>query len=127
MPSSQDRRNAPGVTRSGFVRAAFHCRAEPPHGSANHRAWRRAIEDAGLRVLSFPLHPLAAIQSDPGAALVAMDFDGTLSPIVADPQAAYAHPGAAPALCELSERVGTLAVITGRPAGEAVEIGRAHV
>jgi trehalose 6-phosphate phosphatase len=66
---------------------------------------------------------LAAIQSDSGTALVAMDFDGTLSPIVADPQAAYAHPGAAHALRELSDRVGTLAVITGRPAGAAVELG----
>ena len=66
---------------------------------------------------------LAAIRSEPGTALVAMDFDGTLSPIVADPQAAYAHPGAAPALRELSGRVGTLAVITGRPALEAVALG----
>ena len=60
---------------------------------------------------------LAAIRGDPGTALIAMDFDGTLSPIVADPQAAYAHPGATSALRELSERVGTLAVITGRPTG----------
>jgi len=66
---------------------------------------------------------LAAIRSDPATALIATDFDGTLSPIVADPQAAYAHPGTAPALRELSERVGTLAVITGRPAGEAVKLG----
>jgi len=66
---------------------------------------------------------LAAIRSEPGTALVAMDFDGTLSPIVADPQAAYAHPGAAPALRELAGRVGTVAVITGRPAGEAVALG----
>jgi len=66
---------------------------------------------------------LAAIRREPGTALIAMDFDGTLSPIVADPQAAYAHPGAAHALRELSGRAGTLAVITGRPAGEAVELG----
>ena len=66
---------------------------------------------------------LAAIRSEPGTALVAMDFDGTLSPIVADPQAAYAHPGAAPALRELAGQVGTVAVITGRPAGEAVALG----
>jgi trehalose 6-phosphate phosphatase len=66
---------------------------------------------------------LAAVRSDPGTALIGMDFDGTLSPIVADPQAAHAHPEAAAALRELSERVGTLAVITGRPAGDAVELG----
>jgi trehalose 6-phosphate phosphatase len=66
---------------------------------------------------------LAAVRREPGTALVATDFDGTLSPIVADPRAAYAQPGAAQALRELSGRVGTLAVITGRPAGEAVELG----
>jgi trehalose 6-phosphate phosphatase len=66
---------------------------------------------------------LAAIRRDPGTALIAMDFDGTLSPIVADPQAARAHPGAAHALREISEPVGTLAVITGRPAEAAVELG----
>src|SRR5262249_35203000 len=37
--------------------------------------------------------------------------------------AAYAHPAALGALGELSARVGTLAVITGRPAEEAVELG----
>jgi len=66
---------------------------------------------------------LAAIRSEPGTALIATDFDGTLSPIVANAGAARAHPGAVPALGELSGLVGTLAVITGRPAGEAVELG----
>jgi trehalose 6-phosphate phosphatase len=66
---------------------------------------------------------LAAIQRDPARALIAMDFDGTLAPIVADPLAARAHPAAAPALRALSGRVGTLAVITGRPAAAAVELG----
>jgi trehalose 6-phosphate phosphatase len=66
---------------------------------------------------------LAAIRTEPGTALVATDFDGTLSPIVADPQAAYAHPAAARTLRELSRLVGTLAVITGRPAAAAVELG----
>jgi trehalose 6-phosphate phosphatase len=66
---------------------------------------------------------LAAIRRDPGTALIAMDFDGTLSPIVANADAARAHPAALPALRELSELVGTLAVITGRPARAAVELG----
>jgi trehalose 6-phosphate phosphatase len=66
---------------------------------------------------------LAAIRSDPGTALIAMDFDGTLAPIVADPGAARAHPAAVPALLGLSGHVGTLALITGRPAGAAVELG----
>ena len=66
---------------------------------------------------------LAAIRQDPGTALIAMDFDGTLSPIVADPREARAHPGAVAGLRGLAGLVGTLAVITGRPAMEAVELG----
>jgi trehalose 6-phosphate phosphatase len=66
---------------------------------------------------------LAAVQREPARALVAMDFDGTLAPIVADPREARAHPGAVGALRGLAGVVGTLAVITGRPAEEAVELG----
>jgi trehalose 6-phosphate phosphatase len=66
---------------------------------------------------------LTAMLREPGAALIATDFDGTLSPIVADPSLAYAHPEAVGALRELAVRVGTLAVITGRAAGDAVELG----
>src|ERR1035438_471399 len=54
---------------------------------------------------------LAALLADPGQALVALDFDGTLSPIVADPAAARAHPGAVPALRQVAAVIGTLAVI----------------
>jgi trehalose 6-phosphate phosphatase len=66
---------------------------------------------------------LAAIRLDPGAALIATDFDGTLAPIVGDPREARADPGAVAGLRGLAELVGTLAVITGRPAREAVELG----
>ena len=66
---------------------------------------------------------LAALLADPGRALVALDFDGTLSPIVADPAAARAHPGAVPALGQVAAVVGTVAVITGRPAASAVDLG----
>ncbi|HEY6279228.1 MAG TPA: trehalose-phosphatase, partial [Streptosporangiaceae bacterium] len=66
---------------------------------------------------------LAAILAAPGRALIAADFDGTLAPIVADPAAAHAHPAAAPALRALAGRVGTLAIITGRPAETAVTLG----
>jgi len=67
---------------------------------------------------------LAAMLRDPGLALIALDFDGTLSPIVADPAAARAHPGATGALAALAPLAGTLAVITGRPALAAVEYGQ---
>ncbi|MGH3212849.1 MAG: trehalose-phosphatase [Trebonia sp.] len=66
---------------------------------------------------------LAAMAADPAHALLATDYDGTLAPIVADPAAAVAAPGAAAALARLAGRIGTVAVITGRPAEEAVSLG----
>ena len=66
---------------------------------------------------------LAAIRREPARALIATDFDGTLAPIVADPREARADPEAVAGLRELAGVVGTLAVITGRPAAEAVELG----
>ena len=66
---------------------------------------------------------LAAIRREPARALIATDFDGTLAPIVSDPREARADPGAVAGLRELAGLVGTLAVITGRPAAEAVELG----
>jgi trehalose 6-phosphate phosphatase len=66
---------------------------------------------------------LAALLAAPGRGLVALDYDGTLAPIVPDPAVAHAQPGAATALARLAPLVGTLAVITGRPAPLAVELG----
>lgn len=66
---------------------------------------------------------LAALLAGPARGLVALDYDGTLSPIVADPQAARGHPEAAGALRRLAGLIGTVAVITGRPAALAVELG----
>ncbi|MES4901389.1 MULTISPECIES: trehalose-phosphatase [unclassified Streptomyces] len=66
---------------------------------------------------------LAAILQRPGESVVALDFDGTLAPIVPDPDQARAHPGAAPALSRLAPRLRSVAVITGRPAALAVEYG----
>ncbi|MCX5211321.1 trehalose-phosphatase [Kitasatospora sp. NBC_00240] len=66
---------------------------------------------------------LAALLADPGGAVAAFDFDGTLAPIVPDPAAARAHPRAAAALTALAPLVGSLVVVTGRPAALAVEYG----
>jgi trehalose 6-phosphate phosphatase len=66
---------------------------------------------------------LDAISAGPGDALIASDFDGTLAPVVPDPAAARAYPGAADALARLAGAAGTVAIITGRPAGEAVSLG----
>ncbi len=64
---------------------------------------------------------LRALAEDPASALVALDFDGTLAPIVSDPAQARAHPEAAEALSGLAGRIGHLAIVTGRPAAVAVE------
>jgi trehalose 6-phosphate phosphatase len=66
---------------------------------------------------------LDALLADPRRALIGTDFDGTLSPIVPDPQDARPHPEAVPLLAALATAVGTLAVITGRPAADAVTLG----
>jgi trehalose 6-phosphate phosphatase len=66
---------------------------------------------------------LAALLANPGKAVVGLDFDGTLAPIVADPEQARAHPEAVPALAALAPRIASVAVVTGRPAGVAVRYG----
>lgn len=66
---------------------------------------------------------LAALRADPSRALVALDYDGTLAPIVADPSRAVPVAGAVGALVRLAARVGRVAVVTGRPAAVAVRLG----
>lgn len=54
--------------------------------------------------------------AEPGAdGLVAIDFDGTLAPIVADPNAAVPLEGVSELLDQLAGRVAEVAVISGRP------------
>ncbi|GGT25179.1 trehalose-phosphatase [Streptomyces chromofuscus] len=66
---------------------------------------------------------LDALLARPGKAVIALDFDGTLAPIVPDPEQARAHPDAVPALAVLAPKVAAVAVITGRPADVAVRHG----
>ncbi|MDQ3502281.1 MAG: trehalose-phosphatase [Actinomycetota bacterium] len=66
---------------------------------------------------------LAALRADPGRAVVALDYDGTLAPIVDRPSEAVPAAGAIRALQSLSPQVGTLALVTGRPADIVVELG----
>ncbi|MDH6218415.1 trehalose-phosphatase [Streptomyces pseudovenezuelae] len=66
---------------------------------------------------------LAAILRRPAATVVGLDFDGTLAPIVPDPEQARAHPGAVTALAALAPKIASVAVVTGRPAGVAVRHG----
>ncbi|UCM88748.1 trehalose-phosphatase [Streptomyces marincola] len=66
---------------------------------------------------------LAALLRSPERALIAADFDGTLAPIVPDPEQARPHPDAVPALAALAGRVAAVAIVTGRPAEVAVRLG----
>ena len=61
--------------------------------------------------------PLAALLADPATSAVLTDFDGTLSPIVDDPERARALPEAAPTLARLAGRFKAVAVVSGRPVG----------
>jgi trehalose 6-phosphate phosphatase len=62
---------------------------------------------------------LAALIAAPRQSLIAVDFDGTLAPIIEDPAEARATPAATAALRRLAELAGTVAIITGRPAADA--------
>jgi len=58
---------------------------------------------------------LAPLRADPATAAVLCDFDGTLSPIVADPTAARPVDGATEVLDALAARYRVVAVVSGRP------------
>ena len=55
--------------------------------------------------------------------VVGLDFDGTLAPIVDDPEKARIHPDADRVLVDLAAQVLAVAVITGRPARQALDLG----
>ncbi len=67
---------------------------------------------------------LTAILGDPAEALLAVDYDGVLAPIVADPMNSPPLPGAVPALARVAALLGSVAVITGRPAQIVVDYGQ---
>lgn len=66
---------------------------------------------------------LAALLDAPERAVIALDFDGTLAPIVPNPEDARALPQTVPVLQRLAPLIGAVVVITGRPAELAVEYG----
>lgn len=55
--------------------------------------------------------------------VVGLDFDGTLAPIVEDPEQAVIHPDGGAALLALIESVQAVAVVTGRPARQVLALG----
>jgi trehalose 6-phosphate phosphatase len=64
----------------------------------------------------------APLLAEPGRAVVACDYDGTLAPIAPRPDLAVPAPGAVDALTRLAARVGRLAIVTGRPAVDLVDL-----
>lgn len=75
------------------------------------------VSDAGIEAMR-------AIMEHPRQTLIAVDFDGTLAPIIDNPDEAFAHPAAVAALSRLGPLVSMVAVITGRPAATAVRLGK---
>src|SRR3978361_569508 len=66
---------------------------------------------------------IQAVLAAPPAPPVGLDFDGTLAPIVEDPEHAFADPASVAALARIGPLLGTVAVITGRPVRTAVRLG----
>ncbi|MGN6160951.1 MAG: trehalose-phosphatase [Marmoricola sp.] len=56
-------------------------------------------------------------------ALIGLDYDGTLAPIVSDPRDAAIHPEMPALLAELCQIAQAVAIVTGRPARQAVALG----
>jgi trehalose 6-phosphate phosphatase len=65
----------------------------------------------------------AALVRAAAETIVGLDFDGTLAPIVGDPAEAHIHPDAGPVLVDLAQQVLAVAVVTGRPARQALDLG----
>jgi trehalose 6-phosphate phosphatase len=59
--------------------------------------------------------PLAPLRRDPATAGIFSDFDGTLSPIIEDPELAEPVAGVPGLLAELARRYAVVAVVSGRP------------
>ena len=65
----------------------------------------------------------AALVRAAAETVVGLDFDGTLAPIVEDPSEAHIHPEAGQVLVDLAGQVLAVAVVTGRPARQALDLG----
>ncbi|HEX8486923.1 MAG TPA: trehalose-phosphatase [Propionibacteriaceae bacterium] len=74
------------------------------------------VSEAGIQAMR-------AVMERPADTLIGVDFDGTLAPIIDNPEEAFADPAAVAALSRLGTLVGVIAVITGRPARTAVRLG----
>lgn len=76
-----------------------------------------------MRGMSRTTAEIDAVVADPSGTLLALDFDGTLAHVVDDPAAAFGHAHAIEALARLGPLLGRIAIITGRPVRQALELG----
>jgi trehalose 6-phosphate phosphatase len=67
---------------------------------------------------------IEAAAARPGKVLLATDFDGTLAPIVENPDDSRLLPAAADALARLGPMLGALAIVTGRGVATVRKLGR---
>lgn len=65
----------------------------------------------------------SSVLDDPAGTLLGLDFDGTLAPIVDDPTLAFIHPRSVAALDRLGPRLGLVAIVTGRPVDQVLQLG----
>jgi trehalose 6-phosphate phosphatase len=94
-----------------------------PDGTAPGQAHGRpALRGLPLPTTADGQAGLAALIAQPRRSLIAVDFDGTLAPIVDDPAAARATPAATEALARMAGLAGTVAIVTGRPAADAASL-----
>lgn len=66
----------------------------------------------------------APLIRDPARTLLALDFDGTLAPIVQDPTQAFIHPRALTGLVRIASKLGQVAIVTGRPVAQVRHLAR---
>jgi trehalose 6-phosphate phosphatase len=84
----------------------------------------RAIRTGQDRRVSPELQAMVdQVRADLDRALIALDFDGTLAPIVPDPTQSRPVSGALDALRRLAEQGAAIAIVTGRDARTVVELG----
>jgi trehalose 6-phosphate phosphatase len=67
---------------------------------------------------------IEAVSKHLNGALIAVDFDGTLAPIVPDPQASRPVPGVVDTLSQLARAGAKVAIVTGRDARTVLKLGQ---
>ena len=73
------------------------------------------------------MDPLSSFRSHEGRAGVLLDFDGTLSPIVARPELARIRDGARDAIARLVGRYAVVAIVSGRTATSSAILSASRV